>query len=196
MNSKETTGRLVVISAPSGTGKNSIINELLRRVPNATRLVTTTTRAMRPGEVEGVDYFFLDRNTFIHKVEQGDFVEHAEYVGNLYGMQKQHLYQALEQYDVVFANPEVQGKQALDRLEIPHIAIFLAPEDLDTLEERIVRRGGTDDQAVMERMTIAGEEMRQAKRYDKIIINREGKMMEAVEEILVFLDHKGVRINT
>lgn len=189
-------GVLVVISSPSGGGKNSVIRELLERIPDSVRLVTTTSRSMRPGEVDGVDYHFLTREVFEQQIKQETFIEWAEYAGNLYGMQRTHVDEAMDTHAVIFANPDVQGKETLDRLGIPHIAIFLAPDDVSVLKKRILERGGTDLEAAEERVEIAEEEMKKISMYDAVVVNREGDMMGAVQGIIDILAKKGISIES
>src|ERR1700752_4990181 len=95
-------GTFVIISAPSGGGKNTVIAELIRRLPDAVRFVTTTTRSPRGIEREGVDYYFLPEKTFLEKKERGDFLETNYYAGNWYGTDKEYLQNALRQHAIVF----------------------------------------------------------------------------------------------
>ncbi|NCO05000.1 MAG: guanylate kinase, partial [Candidatus Magasanikbacteria bacterium] len=135
-------GKLIIISSPSGGGKNSVINALMRRYKKSTRLITTTTRAMRPGEEHGVDYHFISRELFLEKKAQENFLEYNEYAGNFYGTDKLLLEELLRTYDIVFSQIEVNGRANIQKAGIVHLAIFLMPESLDVLRERIVKRGG------------------------------------------------------
>lgn len=184
---KNHRGQLVVISAPSGGGKNTIIQELLVRLPNAIRLVTTTTRPPRAGEVEGIDYFFIDKKDFLLKEQNGDFVEINEYANNFYGTDKNKLDALLQKYDWVFAAVDVSGKKNYDRAALLHTAIFIVPESLGVLEERLTARGSLDQATIAKRLAIASEEMRHMDIYDAIIVNKQGKLGEAIDQILEFL---------
>lgn len=179
--------QLVVISAPSGGGKNAIIAELLKRIPNSSHLVTTTTRAMREGERNGVDYYFITREQFEERLEKGAFLEHNEYAGNLYGTERMELERQLKHFDVVFSLVEVNGKKSFDRLHIPHISIFLLPESINILKDRLEQRGGMDPKDIAERLRIAQEELDFASAYDVTVVNKEGYMQETVEHIAEFL---------
>jgi guanylate kinase len=181
------SGTLVVISSPSGGGKNTVMRELIVRIPNTARVVTTTTRAPREKEVDGVDYYFLERSVFEEKLAQGEFVEYNEYAGNLYGLQKVYLDEALQQYRFVYCQADVHGKQSLDRLGIPHISIFLLPESLDVLEERVVQRGDVSDESLAARLEIARDEIAVAGTYDLAIVNKNGALEEVIGEIVGFL---------
>ncbi len=180
-------GTLVVISSPSGGGKNTVMRELLARIPNSGRVVTTTTRAPREKEVDGVDYHFLQRDVFEQKLTNEEFVEYNEYAGNLYGLQKVHLHDALDTHAFVFYQADVHGKQSLDRLGIPHISIFLLPESLDVLEERVVQRGDVSDESLAARLEIAHDEIAVASTFDLAIVNKNGALEEVVGEIVGFL---------
>src|SRR3989338_6733672 len=134
-------GLLVIISSPSGGGKDVVINALLKRFPNSTRLVTTTARPPRPGNQEGKDYYFISAAEFNNKIAGGDFVEYNNYAGNFYGTEKKHLAEALKKYDLVLTQIEVNGKHHLDVAGIPHLSIYLLPENENILRARIEKRG-------------------------------------------------------
>ncbi|MCB9798440.1 guanylate kinase [Candidatus Nomurabacteria bacterium] len=180
-------GKLVIISAPSGGGKNTIVEQLIARIPGSARLVTTTTREIRPKEHEGVDYFFVSHDAFQKLIEHDELVEYNEYVGNFYGVQKKHLHEFLQKHQVVFSTLDVHGKLSLDKLGVQHLSIFLVPESLDTLKERILRRGGTSKQELQKRIEAAGYEMGIAKQYDFSVVNKEGKIDETAEHIVSIL---------
>lgn len=184
------SGTLVVISSPSGGGKNTVMRELIARIPNTARVVTTTTREQREGEVDGVDYHFISRSIFEQKRENGEFVEYNEYAGNLYGLQHVHLQDALHTYTFVYYQADVHGKQSLDRLGIPHISIFLLPESLEVLQERIRQRGDVSEKSLAMRLDIARQEVALADTYDLAIINKNGALSEVVGEIVEFLERE------
>ena len=181
-------GTLVVISSPSGAGKNSIIRKLLEQCENSVRFVTTTTRSMRPGEVNGEDYFFVSHEKFQSLMLENAFIEYNCYAGEYYGSEKSKLDSVLKKYAFVFGAIDIHGKHALDVQKISHISIFLLPENLEALEHRILARGGVDDQKLKERMNMATEEMKAAGMYDYRVMNREGKMDEAVQKIIEILE--------
>lgn len=180
-------GQLVVISAPSGTGKNAIIRDLLKLFPHTTRLVTTTTRDPRPGEVNGVDYHFVSENQFQKMIEDGEFLEYNNYADNWYGSEKQKLEKDLENNEFVFSTLDVNGKHSLESLHYPHISIFLLPDDIDVLDDRIRHRGGQSEEDIEKRIVIAHDEIAEAKKYDFQVVNHEGKMQETVDQIVNFL---------
>lgn len=190
-----TPGTLVLVSAPSGGGKNAVIAQLLQRFPVSTQLITTTTRPMRAGERDGVDYYFIERDVFLEKLRRGEFVEHNEYAGNLYGTEWEKLRAALDQYTWVFSQAEVNGKQSLDRLEVPHTSIFLLPESIDVLEKRLRNRGGMAEENIQERLRIAKGEIEIGKSYDLPIVNREGALEETVKQIASSLEDKAFALD-
>ena len=176
-------GLLVIISSPSGGGKDAVINALLKRFPNSARFVTTTSRPPRPGNKEGVDYHFLNPEDFVRKIEQGDFIEYNFYAGHYYGTEKSRLNEALQKYQLVLTQIEVNGKHNLDKAAIPHLAIFLLPESLEVLKRRIEERGGVSPANLTERLNIAEKEIAASGDYDYRIVNAEGKLDETIEKI-------------
>ena len=180
-------GRLVIISSPSGGGYDSVINALLKILSNSARLVTTTSRPLRPGNKNGVDYYFVSEGEFKDKIKSGDFLEHNLYAGNYYGAEKKRLAEALGKYDWVLTQIEVNGKHNLDKAGIKNMAIFLLPESLEILSERIRQRGGVSEGLIKERMEIAKSEIAKSEDYDLRIVNQDGKFAETVGKIAEFL---------
>ncbi len=176
-------GKLVIISSPSGGGKDSVINALLKIMPNSARLITTTSREPRPGNQNGVDYYFISQAEFENKIKNDEMLEYNNYAGNYYGIEKKNLVSALEKNDWVFTQIEVNGKQHLDEQNIPNISIFLLPENLEILVERIRRRGGVTEDKIQERLKIAQNEMDKSVIYDYQVVNVDGKFAETVAKI-------------
>ncbi len=181
-------GKLVVISAPSGGGKNTVIKKLMSIVPHAGRIVTTTSREPRPNEVDGVDYHFLSKENFEKQIQEGAFIEYAIYADHYYGVEKKALETGLSKFDIAFILPDVQGKKKYDELHIPHVSIFLIPESMELLRKNIGYRGGMDEATLEKRMKVAEQEIKDADLYDYRVINKDGKLDEAVSEIAQILD--------
>ncbi len=181
------TGQLVIISSPSGGGKDAVIAALLKIFLTAARLITTTTRPPRPGNKNGVDYYFIGEEEFKNKIERGDFLEHNFYAGNYYGTQKKHLEKMLATHDIVFTQIEVNGKHNLDKAGVKNLSIFLLPESLDILRQRIKRRGGLTPELIAKRLAIAEQEIAASADYDYRLVNVDGKMEETVDKIAKIL---------
>ncbi len=180
-------GKLVIISSPSGGGKDSVINALLKIFVNSGRFITTTSRPTRPGNVNGVDYYFVSKEEFEQKIKNNEMLEYNIYAGNYYGTEKQKLAEALEKYNFIFTQIEVNGKHNLDKIGVANISIFLLPENEEILRRRIERRGGLTSEIIAERMRIAKEEITKSEDYDLRIVNVDGKFEETVDKIKVFL---------
>ncbi len=183
-------GKLVIISSPSGGGKNAIIRRLVELLPESTRFVTTTTRPPRPQEVEGKDYFFVTPENFSQMIQNDKLIEYNLYAGQYYGSEKNKLEILLDTYNFVFAALDVHGRESLKIKNIPHISIFLLPESLEALEERIKIRGGVGETELQQRMQTAREEMKEANKYDMQVVNPEGNMEVAAQEIIQFLQNQ------
>lgn len=176
-------GNLIIISSPSGGGKDAVIDALLKIFSNSARLVTTTSRPPRPGNKEGVDYFFISKNEFGEKIKQDAFLEHNIYSENYYGIEKTRLNEALKKYDLVFTQIEVNGKHNLDKRGVEHVAVYLLPENLDILRARIERRGGLNKAQIDERLEVAKREIEASTDYDYRVVNVQGKLDETVQKV-------------
>ncbi len=173
----------VIISSPTGGGKDATIEELLKIFPNSGRLVTTTSRTPRPTDSEGVTYNFVSREDFEQKIKQAYFVEYNNYAGNYYGTPKIKLDEALANNDIVFSNIDVHGKQSMDKLGIPNLSIFLLPESVEILRERVEKRGGTSQAELASRIQAVSQEIEASAGYDYRLTNYEGRLNETVESI-------------
>ncbi len=176
-------GQLVVFSAPSGVGKDSIIKGLLKLNPAATRLVTTTSRPPRPGNQEGVDYYFISKEEFEKRIENDEFVEYNIYTNNYYGIQKKHLEETLSKFPLILTQLDINGKKHLEDAHINHTSIFILPEELDILRKRLENRGGLSKEEINRRLDAAKNEITFAPKYDYSIVNYEGKLQETIEYI-------------
>ena len=164
-------GSLYVISAPSGAGKNALLDEVRRRETRIASTVSATTRAPRSGERDGVDYHFLDRDAFQRRVAAGDFAEWAEVHGNLYGTLRSELDRCLATGSDVILELDVQGMRSLKGLYPDVETIFLAPPSMAELERRLRNRGTNDDADIALRMRNAEIEMAARDEFAYIIVN-------------------------
>ena len=165
------TGTLYIVSAPSGAGKTSLVKALLDAQPHVRVSVSHTTRPMRPGEVDGVNYHFVSREEFVERMERGEFLEHAEVFGNLYGTSQRWLEQTLnEGYDLIL-EIDWQGAQQVRRLMPQAKSIFILPPTQEALRQRLTTRGQDSDEVIEKRMREAVSEMTHYVEYDYLVIN-------------------------
>lgn len=168
----EKQGVLLVISAPSGAGKLTLLNKV--RESQAGSFVTTvsaTTRAPRTGEVDGQDYYFLTREDFEAKQAADEFVEWAEVHGNLYGTLFSELDRCLATGKDVILELDVQGMESLKEIRHDVVTVFLMPPSLEVLETRLRNRGTDEDDVIALRLKNAGDEMAQRHGFDYIVVN-------------------------
>lgn len=167
----QATGTLYIISAPSGAGKTSLVKALIELTGNLRVSVSHTTRAMRPGEQEGVNYHFTSRETFLAQVGEGDFLEHAEVFGNLYGTSQQTVERTLaEGHDLILEIDWQGAQQVRNKLPNAH-SIFILPPSQAALRERLNQRGQDDDTVIAKRMAEAVAEMSHYVEFDSVVIN-------------------------
>lgn len=163
-----------IISAPSGSGKSTLTSELIRTTPNLRFSVSYTTRAPRGAEKNGEDYFFITREEFERRMSGGEFLEHAEVFGNLYGTHISELERAgRDGYDLVL-DIDVQGARQLEeKIADQAVSIFVLAPSRQVLERRLRERGQDSDQVIQRRLREAAEEIRNWPRYDYVLVNRE-----------------------
>jgi guanylate kinase len=167
------TGTLYTVSAPSGAGKTSLVNALLARHPDLRVSVSHTTRAMRPGEVDGVNYHFVSEATFLAMLERAEFLEHARVFGNLYGTSQIWVEEQLQAGTDVILEIDWQGAQQVKHLLPDTRAIFILPPSRETLEQRLNARGQDDPAVIQARMAEAVEEMSHYVESDFLVVNRD-----------------------
>ncbi|MCQ9390687.1 guanylate kinase [Pseudomonas viridiflava] len=165
------SGTLYIISAPSGAGKTSLVNALIQAQPQIRVSVSHTTRAMRPGEQDGVNYHFVDRAEFTRMIDHGDFLEQAEVFGNLYGTSQSHLQQTLDEGHDLILEIDWQGARQV-RAKMPHTrSIFILPPSQQALRQRLTNRGQDSDEIIENRMREAVSEMSHYNEYEYIVVN-------------------------
>ncbi len=171
MLSNKLKGLLIVISAPSGTGKTTLTHMLLKEFPDMEFSVSYTTRKPRPGEVNGKDYFFVDRETFERMIEEGDFLEWAQVYGNLYGTSKSQVLKALNEGKDILLDIDTQGALQVKKNFPEAVLIFILPPSFKELERRLRSRGTDDEETIEKRLKIARVEVERAPLYDYIVVN-------------------------
>ena len=178
MTTENSSALLIVISAPSGGGKTTLCQQLLAHRSRLVRAVTCTTRPPRPGETDGVDYHFLEAETFLKRVQAGNFLEHATVYGHSYGNLKSEVVDQLRQGLDVLLTVDVQGAvtiraraEADPELKRAVVSLFLAPPSLSLLEERMRKRGVDAPEIIRKRMNVARQEIAQWKNFDYLLIS-------------------------
>ena len=167
-------GLLIVFSGPSGVGKGTVRQEIFSKPDHKFEYsVSMTTRAQRPGEVDGKDYFFRSREEFEELIRNGQMLEYAEYVGNYYGTPLAYVNETLDKGIDVFLEIEVQGALQVKKKVPDAVFIFLTPPDLNELEERLVGRGTDSEEVIAQRIERAREEIALMSEYDYTIVNDE-----------------------
>ena len=167
-------GLLIVFSGPSGVGKGTVRQEIFSKPDHKFEYsVSMTTRAQRPGEVDGKDYFFRSREEFEELIRNGQMLEYAEYVGNYYGTPLTYVNETLDKGVDVFLEIEVQGALQVKKKVPDAVFIFLTPPDLNELQERLVGRGTDSEEVIAQRIERAREEIALMSEYDYAIVNDE-----------------------
>jgi guanylate kinase len=176
-------GLLFVVSGPSGAGKDTLVEGLKARHERLLYSVSATTRQPRPGEREGIDYFFLDRAEFERRLASGGFLEYRAYNGNLYGTPRSFIDEALRAgYDVV-SKPEVNGALAIKSQFPDAVLIFIVPDKFSHLRSRLEARRTETNEQIAARLEIAHDEFTYVHRFDYLVVNEEAKPQLAVDDL-------------
>ena len=181
MDSLITKNNLIIFTGPSGVGKGTIVKKLFKDLPNVEFSVSCTTRAQRPGEIEGKNYFFKTKQEFQQMIASDELLEWAEFVGNYYGTPRKFVEEKLAQGKDVFLEIEVQGALQVMQKSPQAISIFLAPPRFSDLEERLRKRGTETEVVMQERLKKAKEEMSFMDRFTYVVTNDD--IDEAVDTI-------------
>ena len=180
-------GNLFIISAPSGTGKTTILKKTIAAMKKIVFSVSHTTRTPRAGEQEGVDYFFIDKDVFLTMEQQGLFLEWAEVHGNLYGTSRSTVQAASEQGLDIILDIDVQGaRQVKEKLKDKGVFIFITPPSLEELARRLSGRSTEAEAIIATRLANAKEEMKSIDDYDYVIVNdRVEQAVEILKSIII-----------
>ncbi len=197
MRTMRNNGMLVILSGPAGSGKDTVIAELFKADVNVTKSVSMTTRAPREGEVDGVDYIFVDEAKFLGSVEKGELLEHARYGINYYGTPKAPVDKWLSEGETVILKIDVQGAGSIKKMYPDAVSIFIMPPSMEILESRLRNRGSEEEDDVLRRLKIAVREIERCREeYDYVVINDD--LQNAVDDIITIINaetHKVSRCN-
>ena len=187
-------GLLIVFSGPSGVGKGTVRQEIFSTPDHKFEYsVSMTTRQRRPGEVDGVDYFFRTREEFEELIKNGQMLEYAEYVGNYYGTPLTYVNETLDKGIDVFLEIEVQGALQVKKKVPDGVFIFLTPPDLDELKDRLVGRGTDSEEVIRQRIERAKEEIALMREYDYAVVNDEVPL--AAERVKRIIEAEHFRVD-
>jgi len=164
-------GRLVVISGPSGAGKDTIVNRLLQKDERFSLSVSATTRAPRPGECEGVNYYYVNVEEFEKMADEGEFVEYAKYGSNYYGTLKKDVCRRIADGKIVVLVIEVQGAENVKKMFPDCLSIFIMPPSFEILEQRLRDRCSENEEEIKKRLSIAKKEVEKRFDYDIVVEN-------------------------
>ena len=183
-------GLLIVLSGPSGVGKGTVRKEIFDDPTTSYKYsISMTTRQMREGEVNGVDYFFKTKEEFEALIQEDQFIEYAEYVGNYYGTPVQYVKDTMAEGHDVFLEIEVEGAKQVRKRFPDALFIFLAPPSLDHLKERLIGRGTETDEKIQSRVNEARKEVEMMNLYDYVVVNDEVHLAKERIQSIVEAEH-------
>lgn len=185
-------GFLMVLTGPSGAGKGTLVERLVEARPDCIFAVSSTTRPKREGESDGSEYRFVDRAEFERRVQKGYFLEHAEVHGNLYGTPAEEVAQLEQMGRVVLLDIDVQGGESVRRVRPDAVTVFIYPPSLESLKQRLARRGTDGPDVVAQRLANAPGEMAQWKHYDYLVIN--DNLEQAMAQLMAIHDAERARV--
>lgn len=189
-------GLLMVVSGPSGCGKGTVLGRLLKEDPNVFYSVSATTRAPRPGEVEGVHYFFLSKEQFEEKIKTGGMLEYANYVENYYGTPAQAVEDQRSLGHDVILEIEIQGAMQVKAKCSDAVMVFVSPPSMEELKRRLIDRKTESEEVVNNRLKTAEKEMKAISKYDYVVVNDEVEnAVSSLKAILQAEKCRTVRVN-
>lgn len=188
----KTKGLLVVVTGPSAVGKGTICRALLAEAPDVRFSVSCTTRPARPGEVDGVEYFFVTHAEFQRKVEQGELLEYAEVYGNYYGTPRAYVERVTDEGQDVILDIDRVGARAVREAYPGAVSVFVIPPSLEALSQRIAARGTETPESVQRRLTEAPRWIEEGLQYDYAIVN--DHLSSAVRQLRAIIDAEKSRV--
>ncbi|NPV29778.1 MAG: guanylate kinase [Firmicutes bacterium] len=184
---------LIIISGPSGSGKGTLCNRLRQALPDLMYSVSVTTRPSRPGEIHGVDYFFITEADFLKQLQAGEFLEWAEVYGNYYGTPRRPVETWLREGKDVLLELDIQGAQQVRKIFPQALLIFITPPSLEELGVRITKRGTDTEETIRKRLKFAPAEIQAAKDYNYVVVN--DREERALAELLSIIEKEKERLN-
>ncbi|KAG2272711.1 hypothetical protein Bca52824_067266 [Brassica carinata] len=187
---------IIVISGPSGVGKDAVITKLRESRERLHFVVTATTRPMRPGEVDGKDYFFVTRDNFLSMVENDELLEYALVYGEYKGIPKKQIRESMSKGEDIVLRVDIQGAQTLRRiLGSSAVFVFLVAESEVAMVERLVDRKTESQEELLVRVATAREEVRHLKSFDYVVVNAKGRLDDAVSRVEAIIDAEKSRVH-
>ena len=183
------SGKLFIISGPSGVGKSTVLKALFREHPDLYFSVSATTRAPREGEIDGVHYRFIKSEQFLQMVQENEFLEYAEYVGSFYGTPRGPVEDAMAQGRDAFLDIEIQGAQQVYEKRPDAVRIFIAPNSWAELERRLTERGTDSAEKIQKRLLRAKVELQAAENYDYLVVNDTVEQAVREMEVIFLAEH-------
>ncbi len=185
-------GTIIVFSGPSGVGKGTVLNELLKDKDEFVLSISATTRSPRKGEVDGVNYFFLSKEEFLNKVSSDSMLEYAQYCENFYGTPKAYVEENINSGKNVILEIDVQGALQVKKNKPEAVSVFIMPPSIEVLEKRLRGRGTDEEEVIQKRLAIAINEIKQAEKYDYIVINDE--LNDCINDIKTIINAEKMKI--
>ena len=184
---------LIILSAPSGGGKSTILNEILKLTGGIDYSVSYTTRKPRGVEQDGIHYHFVNEAEFLSRAESGDFLEHAKVFGNWYGTSISYIKSRLAKQKHVIMDIDVQGASLISATDIPYVKIFIIPPSMEVLQERLVLRATDSQEEISKRLLTARDELAYIPFYEYLVVNDD--LCQAVDDVLAIIRAEENRVS-
>lgn len=186
-------GILIIISAPSGAGKGSVISEMCKQNDNLWVSISATSRPIRSNDVEGETYYFLSKEEFEQKIKEGYFLEYTNYVGNYYGTPKQYIQEHLDKGKDVILEIEIEGAMNVKKMIPEALCVFIMPPSLKELKRRLENRGTDTKDKILERFKTAYREINEVTKYNYVVVN--DTLEVAADKVLSIIKAEKCRVD-